>query len=927
MIDPRLVERINSERCFALVGSGPSSELRYPSWKELANLLLSDVAETNPDYDRRSYEAHLEKCEYPELFSQAEDDLGGRRQLVDRIRLHLRPQPTGGRSRLYDLLVRWPFACYLTTNWDNELHDRLARAGVRYRLVGNTVTAFQQIRDGTAGLVVKLHGDLNSPDDAVITSRDYHEFDSGSARKYFRDRLRQIVETFDLVVVGHSLYDPDLRLVLKVARETIDPAHPLYLFAADCTKSDEREYLERYNVHVVGYENPDGHHAQLYAVLKANDSFVNRREAGRSFVNTPTSAADESAAASALFLYRRLHFTPNDRLDPDHYLGPLIMYIVVTALPTDLAACLQSPAIQHLARQNPQVAKEFSSAFDHLQASGAIVFRDGHLAVSEEVAVRVAEVQSQRRRIAEGAYADFRSKLKEHAPLISEASLAEAVLHFESVLVDSYRKRGLSLASAIFARVSTKGDTLTELCRLLTARAAAMPTDGDRSAFTIASRQFLIDPTTVQKEYLEAVSQGFFLYHLLGCDPACAALRADIFKRTLWVIDSNVLLALLAQGCFQYDYAKDLYGCLRELHAQLFTTEKLAREAFEHLSWARANTPLNAAMNSAFLATALVKGSVTQNLFVDGFIQMSAESRVADFDDYLTVVLPGSFTFGNFLKHLVALGVGVLYDSDISTNVLAPPDERASLERKIRSEREARGIFKSDLQVEAEAEVVQLLGAVKAKAGRLADFPAEHAYFVSTSRVLDRVVEREGTSTWSAEAVYRYIKALPGSAPSAALLQQCMLQEFYHAGTAFIDRPRYIRFFGPQIEQAKLSFQQQKELYVAAIEKVSSPQELEDNFAHTPELEKPYFVSQMGWAAAEAAERSRAVAEEAAKREAQRAREAEGQVRTLMAQRDKGWRTREKRRQRQILATERNKLDPKHVKKRERQATKRHRKK
>jgi hypothetical protein len=154
-----------------------------------------------------------------------------------------------------------------------------------------------------------------------------------------------------------------------------------------------------------------------------------------------------------------------------------------------------------------------------------------------------------------------------------------------------------------------------------------------------------------------------------------------------------------------------------------------------------------------------------------------------------------------------------------------------------------------------------------------------------------------------------------------------MLQEFYHAGTAFIDRPRYIRFFGAQIEQAKLSFQQQKVLYVAALEKVSSPQELEDKFARTPELEKPYFVSQMGWAAAEAAERSRAMAEETAQREAQRAREAEAQVRELTAQRDKGWRKREKRRQEQMLATERNKLDPKRVKKRERQAKKRRKKK
>ena len=300
MIDPRLVEKINSERCFAFVGSGPSSELGYPSWRELAKLLLGDIAAVHPDYDQRSYEAHLERREFPELFSQAQDDLGGKGQLVNRLKMHLHPHASGAESRLYDLLVRWPFACYLTTNWDNELPDRLARAGVNYRQVGNTVNAFQQMRDGTTGLVVKLHGDLDNPDDAVITSRDYHEFESGSARQYFRDKLRQFLEMFDVVIVGHSLYDPDLRLVLKVARETIDPSHPLYFFAADCTKSDEREYIERYNIHVVGYENPDGHHAQLHAVLGGFDRFIARREPRHSVVTTPTSAPDESAAASAL---------------------------------------------------------------------------------------------------------------------------------------------------------------------------------------------------------------------------------------------------------------------------------------------------------------------------------------------------------------------------------------------------------------------------------------------------------------------------------------------------------------------------------------------------------------------------------------------------------------------------------------------------
>ena len=232
MIDPRLVEKLNSTRCFALVGSGPSSELCYPTWGTLASLLAGEVAARCPNHDKCSYDAYLHRRQYPELFSQAQDDLGGRKQLVDAIGRHLHPASSGGTSRLYDLLVRWPVACYLTTNWDNELPNRLSKAGLHYRILGNTVRDFQLIRDGADGLVVKLHGDLEDYDNAVITSRDYHDFEAGSKRQYFRDKLRQIFEMFDVLIMGHSLYDPDLQLVLKVARETVDPSHPLYLFAA-----------------------------------------------------------------------------------------------------------------------------------------------------------------------------------------------------------------------------------------------------------------------------------------------------------------------------------------------------------------------------------------------------------------------------------------------------------------------------------------------------------------------------------------------------------------------------------------------------------------------------------------------------------------------------------------------------------------------
>ena len=52
-------------------------------------------------------------------------------------------------------------------------------------------------------------------------------------------------------------------------------------------------------------------------------------------------------------------------------------------------------------------------------------------------------------------------------------------------------------------------------------------------------------------------------------------------------------------------------------------------------------------------------------------------------------------------------------------------------------------------------EVAQLVRAIKTKAGKFSELHADHAYFVSTSRVLDRISPRIWNTTWSAEGVYR----------------------------------------------------------------------------------------------------------------------------------------------------------------------------
>ena len=146
-----------------------------------------------------------------------------------------------------------------------------------------------------------------------------------------------------------------------------------------------------------------------------------------------------------------------------------------------------------------------------------------------------------------------------------------------------------------------------------------------------------------------------------------------------------------------------------------------------------------------------------------------------------------------------------------------------------------------------------------------------------------------------------------------------MLHEYYYAGISFIDKDRYEHFFGPSIDVAKASYKKERNSYIEELEDTYT-KDIDDAFEQTPDLEKPFFVAQMGWQLAEESKQREETA-------IQRAIEAEKKVKQLEAERDKAWKIQEKKRQEQEAATLRNLKDPKHVRKRQRQAKRRKRKK
>ncbi len=110
--------------------------------------------------DSKSYEKYLAKKEYPELFRQAERDLGDRNALIDLLKPLLNPTEKK-QGVLYELISKWPFACYLTTNYDDEIDTYLARSNEHFTVIRNRQEDFYSWRDGVSHLIQKLHSDLN----------------------------------------------------------------------------------------------------------------------------------------------------------------------------------------------------------------------------------------------------------------------------------------------------------------------------------------------------------------------------------------------------------------------------------------------------------------------------------------------------------------------------------------------------------------------------------------------------------------------------------------------------------------------------------------------------------------------------------------------------------------------------------------------
>jgi len=529
------------------------------------------------------------------------------------------------------------------------------------------------------------------------------------------------------------------------------------------------------------------------------------------------------------------------------------------------------------------------------------------------------------------AYGQFSSDLKGIFGNLTQKQEITCLELAEKTIVSTFKNRGLTIANKVFTGQSASSDELTDIFGNISKSASALSNSDLRIAFMDAMHNFIISPSEPQINYLASISQGYFLYHLLGLEPMYAKLQSKIFKSTLWLLDSNILLPYLAIGSFNHDYAKELFRLLSVSGAVLYSTHKLMQEAESHFSWANQFVKHQNPESSAFMQAALGKGSYKENLFIDGYIRLCADGTIGTFEDYLEKIRMAKSNFTSFEKQLEELGIRTIEPSGINGFEQNDWGEIEQAKEVLRESRIQHGSYRSELQVECEAEIQIIIDNLRKRKYSLPDVKGmEKCYFISRSRILDIVFPNTSVTTWVPEAVYRYLSSLPNQITDPSLLHQCMLNEYFYAGISFIDKKSYLRFFGATIDTAKISYEKEKSKYIESVENITL-KDLDEGFQKIPDLEKPFFVSQMGFKIADVANKRAAEAEEKAKRITdvanKRIIESEQRVKQLETARDNAWKIRDKRKKEQEAGRLKNLKDPKHLRKRERQAKKRRKKK
>ncbi|MFI5297225.1 MAG: SIR2 family protein [Polyangiales bacterium] len=206
----------------AFVGAGLSVPAGFVDWKEMLRGIAVEL-ELNVD----------EETDLIALAQYHNNHARGRgrinQMLIDEYTRDATP------TENHHLLAALPFTTVWTTNYDHLIEEAyaLARKRVDKKVLQENVLTTKRNRDV---VLYKMHGDVDAPNDAVLTKSDYERFDD--TRHLFSVQLKGELLSKTMLFLGYSFNDPNVHYILARVRSLVgEDVRPHYWITRDANSN------------------------------------------------------------------------------------------------------------------------------------------------------------------------------------------------------------------------------------------------------------------------------------------------------------------------------------------------------------------------------------------------------------------------------------------------------------------------------------------------------------------------------------------------------------------------------------------------------------------------------------------------------------------------------------------------------------------
>lgn len=894
-MDKFLIDYLLSGKAWVLVGSGPSIERGYPSWKRLAELAIDLARDEGIQSNISEAEAAFKRNDYPLVFEKATEWVGGPR-LLQHLRQHLVTSKTD--KKIYDLIAKWPIPVYLTTNYDNEIHDALVDIGEAYNTYDNSEEHLSQLLPDLDGAIVKLHGDMLKENGLILTSSQYKQIVESDEWKYWRTKLTSIFQMNRVVVIGHSLTDGHIRHVLEAAKQGSGVQQPICWIAPDVDSHLSQEYLEKFRIRVISYDNRDGSHRNLLRLIESISDFIPQRltvKIQKQIEAATQSPLETNAAAPGYFVYNKLAAGAKfeeKRVDA-------VIATIQAALPKltqlgefSLITALNTAGWPHQA----PLTEEFLNKIKETAIDQKVLsFSGDKFKVNDRAHEMAADNRARFINTKNRFKKSLQLRLRKAYPNIEEKNAEELITYIESSLVGFFRENGLTLVTTLFSGTQpTRNGTIpSSILRYIRDASSRFNDLLSRQAFMTITLDAFVRATSAEKEYLGRIAQGFFAFHILGAFGDAAAERFREAKNTVWLIDSSAQIPFLALGspvCASY---RDCFSRLRSMGIRFFTTSKLFNETFEHLWFA--NDIIKKHKDDIHLVIAAATGQPPyrkSNVFLEGFLRWVDVGNPFEWESYLYAISESrEFSKEKLVVAIEKLGIEVIEFSDWpgfkQLDFSHAEENKAKIVKlisEVRHQFPATRDFDqmSDPEEKATPESEALVIVRGERNGHYHILSAEHekspAWFISDTSMLN-IIEQGLRITWQTESFLRFSSTVFPQIDNNAsdMAFQNILLSLAQSGVSLLEESAIQNIFGGIIDQTTLKMNEQREIFQQILSKKygTSPDLL---ISSSPLSNRPLVAVQIANELASAATEKEKIALEAAMKASERAKKAENDL-------------------------------------------------